>query len=66
MPMHRNAFNEGQYALVNLLHYPAKNVMVGGEFEWGRRENFADGFESEDYRIQFSFKYNFSVSLGGQ
>jgi hypothetical protein len=34
--------------------------MVGGEFQWGRRENFRDGFASNDYRIQFSFKYNFS------
>jgi hypothetical protein len=61
-----DAFKEGQYALVNVLHYPAKNVMVGGEFQWGRRENFADGFSEDDYRIQFSFRYNFSFSLGGQ
>lgn len=60
-----NAFNEGHYALVNLLHTPAKNVMVGGEFQWGKRENFSDGFSSDDYRIQFSVKYNFLVSLGG-
>ena len=26
----------------------------------GRRENFLDGFHSDDFRIQFSFKYNFS------
>ncbi|HSE41620.1 MAG TPA: DcaP family trimeric outer membrane transporter [Acidobacteriota bacterium] len=61
-----NAFKVGQYALGNLLYYPAKNVMMGGEFQWGRRENFADGFEVDDYRIQFSFKYNFSYSLGGE
>ena len=61
-----NAFKNGQYALGNLLFYPAPNVMVGGEFQWGRRENFEDGFTEDDYRIQASFKYNFSVSLGGK
>jgi len=61
-----DAFHRGEYALANLLYYPTKNVMMGGEFQWGHRENFADGFTSDDYRIQFSFKYNFSVSLGGQ
>jgi hypothetical protein len=35
-------------------------VLMGGEFIWGRRENFLDGFHSDDFRIQFSFKYNFS------
>ncbi len=61
-----NAFHIGQYALGNLLFYPAENVMVGGEFQWGRRENFSDGFTSDDYRVQFSFKYNFSLSVGGK
>jgi hypothetical protein len=28
--------------------------------QWGRRENFLDGFKSEDFRIRFSFKCNFS------
>jgi hypothetical protein len=59
-----NAFNKGHYALGNLLFYPMDNVMVGGEFQWGRRNNFQDGFVSDDYRIQFSFKYNFSKSFG--
>jgi hypothetical protein len=61
-----DAFHKGEYALVNLLHYPIKNVMAGAEFQWGKRKNFADGFESDDYRIQFSFRYNFNVSIGGQ
>ena len=55
-----NAYHRGHYALTNLLYYPVENVMVGGEFQWGRRENFLDGFASDDYRLQFSFKYNFS------
>ncbi len=61
-----SAFKVGQYGLVNLLHYPAKNVMLGGEFQWGNRENNSDGFSVDDYRIQFSFKYNFSHTLGGK
>jgi hypothetical protein len=60
-----DAFKAGHYALVNLLHYPAKDVMVGGEFQYGRRENKSDGWAVDDYRIQFTFKYNFSLSIGG-
>jgi len=55
-----DAYHRGHYALTNLLYYPVESVMVGGEFQWGRRENFLDGFASNDYRIQFSLKYNFS------
>ena len=41
-----DAFRIGQYALGNLLYYPVPNVMVGGELQWGRRENFSDGFRA--------------------
>ena len=61
-----NAFNTGQYALGNLLYTPVPNVMVGSELQWGRRENFSDGFQSDGLKLQFSFKYNFSFKLGGQ
>jgi DcaP outer membrane protein len=60
-----NAFKTGHYALGNLLYSPAANVMVGGEFQWGRRENFSDGFQSDGVKVQFSFRYNFSWKLGG-
>jgi hypothetical protein len=60
-----DAFKTGHYALGNLLHYPAPNVMMGVEFQWGRRENFSDGFQSDGFKVQFSFKYNFSYKLGG-
>jgi hypothetical protein len=60
-----DAFKIGHYALGNLLFYPAPNVMAGGEFQWGRRENFSDGFESDGFKLQFSFRYNFSYKLGG-
>ena len=59
------AFKTGQYALGNLLYTPAPNVMMGGELQWGRRENFSDGFQSDGFKVQFSFKYNFSWKLGG-
>ncbi len=60
-----NAFKTGQYALVNILYYPVKNVMFGPEFQWGRRENNSDGWSIDDYRIQFSAKYNFGHRFGG-
>jgi hypothetical protein len=55
-----SAFRRGHYALGNLLFYPVDKVTIGGEFQWGRRENFSDGFGVNDFRMQFSFKYNFS------
>ena len=58
-----NAYHRGHYGLGNLLFYPTENVMVGGELQWGRRENFLDGFKSDDFRIQFSFRYNFSKTF---
>ena len=60
-----DAFRRGMYALGNLLYTPVPNVMVGGEFQWGRRENFLDGFQYDGYKVQFSFKYNFSHKIGG-
>jgi hypothetical protein len=57
-------FHKGQYGLFNLLHYPTKNVMLGGEFQWGQRQNFRDGFTFDDYKLQFSFKYSFDYKLG--
>jgi hypothetical protein len=60
-----NAYKRGQYALVNLLCTPVKNLMMGGEFQWAHRENNSDGFKVSDVRLQFSLKYNFSYRLGG-
>ena len=60
-----NAYRRGHYALGNLLYTPVPNVLVGGELQWGRRENFSDGFHSDGFKIQFSFKYNFSARIGG-
>jgi hypothetical protein len=61
-----DAFKKGQYALANILYYPTSNILLGPEIQWGKRENFRDGFTSDDFRIQFSAKYNFKLSLGGK
>lgn len=54
-----DAFNIGEYASVNLLHKPVKNMMVGAEFLWGAQTT-KDNSYGEDLRTQISFKYNFS------
>jgi hypothetical protein len=53
-------FHQGHYALGNLLYHPIESVTMGGEFQFGRRVNFSDGFKVNDYRIQVSFKYDFA------
>ena len=58
------AFKSGQYALTNILYYPAKNVMLGPEFQWGYRDN-KTGWHVPDYRVQFSARYNFNFKVGG-
>ena len=56
-------FHQGYYALTNLLYYPIKNVMAGGEFQFGRRVNFRNNYTYNDYRVQFSFKYNYGKTF---
>jgi hypothetical protein len=56
-------FHQGYYALTNLLYYPIKNVMAGGEFQYGRRVNFRNGYNFNDYRVQFSFKYTYGKTF---
>ncbi|MCB1841931.1 MAG: hypothetical protein KDI09_03120, partial [Halioglobus sp.] len=53
-----NEFAKGQLASVNLLHYPADNVMMGTELSWGEREDVS-GDTGSDYRVQFSLKVGF-------
>ena len=45
-----SAFKKGQYALANILYYPTPSVFLGPEIQWGKRENFHDGFSSDDFR----------------
>jgi hypothetical protein len=59
-------FHRGQYGVVNLLYYPVKNMLLGPEFQWGKRTNWHDGYSYDDYKIQFSVKYNFKYHLGAQ
>jgi hypothetical protein len=61
--MTANSFHQGHYALVNLLYHPVKQVTMGGEFQWGRRVNFADGFNVNDYKMQFSFRYDWNKAF---
>ena len=58
-----NAFRMGQYAVGNLMWYPYKNAMMGIEFQWGTRENFNDGWDTDIMKVQFSFKYNFNQTF---
>jgi DcaP outer membrane protein len=57
------AYHSGQYALVNLLYSPAPDLLVGGEFQWGRRTNAFDGFTPNDFRIQLTARFNYSITL---
>ena len=59
-----SAFHQGHYALGNLLFYPVKQLMVGSEFQFGRRVNFTDGFNTNDYRIQLSVRYDWAKAFG--
>jgi len=61
-----DAFKTGQYALANALYTPIKDLMFGPELQWGKRENNSDGFSVDDLRVQFSVKYNFGKTWGGQ
>ena len=60
-----DAYRNAHYALGNLLYTPVPGVMMGGELQWGRREMFKDPYVGEGLKLQFSFKYNFSVRAGG-
>jgi hypothetical protein len=55
-----DAFHSANYALANLLYYPAPNAMMGVELQYGDRQNFNDGWSTSIFKVQFSFKYNFS------
>jgi hypothetical protein len=56
-------FHQGDYAIVNLLYHPIPKVMAGAEFQYGKRVNFSNGFDANDYRLQFSFKFDWDKSF---
>jgi hypothetical protein len=55
-----DAFRRGQYGLFNLRYYPIADVMFGIEYQYGKRDNFSDGFHSTGNKIQCAFRFNFS------
>jgi hypothetical protein len=59
-----SAFRRGQYALANILVHPVEAVMFGPEVQWAERANNSDDWTYNDFRIQFSLKYNFSKFFG--
>jgi DcaP outer membrane protein len=54
------AYQDGQYAIVNLVATPYKNFLAAAELEYGSRTNFDGSYKANDVKLQFSFKYNFS------
>ncbi len=60
-----DSFEKGRYALVNLQFHPTSQIMYGAELQYGKRENFDDGFDYDAFKVQFSARYNFSFGLGG-
>ena len=51
---------------MNLLYTPSRASWRAASSSGASGKNFQDGFSVDDYRIQFSFKYNFSYKLGGK
>jgi hypothetical protein len=57
-----NAFQEGQYASLNLLWTPSKSLLFGAEALWGERADHNSN-AGQDLRVQFSVRYNFGASV---
>jgi hypothetical protein len=57
------AFKRGQYGLINLRYQPLINLIMAAEYQYGRRDNFSDGFHSNGNKIQLSFEYLFSTKF---
>jgi hypothetical protein len=57
------ALRLGHYALANVLFHPTEQFHLGPELQWGSRYNFRGGYSYDDVRVQFSLKYDFSVTL---
>ena len=37
--------------------------MAGAEFQYGKRVNVSNGYDANDYRLQFSFKFDWDKSF---
>ena len=55
-------FHQGYYALTNLLYYRQKRD-GRRRVRYGRRVNFTNGYNYNDYRVQFSFKCNYGKTF---
>ncbi|PWT98239.1 MAG: hypothetical protein C5B52_12545 [Bacteroidetes bacterium] len=55
-----SAVRLGQYGVANLFARLKPDWLVGIEYQYGRRDNFQDGFHSTGNKIQFTTKINFS------
>jgi hypothetical protein len=58
-----DAFHRGNYAVGNVAYYPVPGVMTVVELQYGDRTNFEDDFDSNIFKVQFTFKYNFSKTF---
>ncbi len=56
-----DAFKQGQYASVNVLATPLKDLLVGPELLWGMRTD-KDGAQGQDVRLQVSVKWSFGLT----
>ena len=53
-----SALHTGSYGSANLLYQLTPEVLLGGEYIWGKREN-RDGSSASDSRFQFSTRVSF-------
>lgn len=60
-----DTFKEGRYGIVNVSAYPAQDLMMTLELQYGGRKNHADGWDYDAFRVQFSSKFNFNFPVGG-
>jgi hypothetical protein len=61
-----DAFRKGQYGLINFRYYPISKIMFGAEYQYGRRDNFSDGFHSTGNKIHLLFEFNFQQRFIGK
>ena len=61
-----DAYKSGQYFSANVMFAPLSNVTVSGEVQYAHRDNFSDGWSYDSFKIQVSFRYNYSLKLGGK
>lgn len=66
------SYKKGQYASINILYSPIKNLVLGPELQWGQRNNndfkgdpqfnlpAANGNIGTDVKLQFSARYVFN------